>query len=216
MTVPARDVMLRIERPIERPEAADEEESPCPPPERELLLSMFRVLKDLHLYCEESGRGELVAEVVDALSMCTADFTALATRLRDRRPDERLPLVPPLARVQTSPLAARALGGGGGGDASVLSSPASLSSSPRSLRERGDEARQLESLDMEQLCGALLVVCCCCTCFVTCPFVCACRQSSDAVAGFLCNDKNGLVLEGDRPRTQRLLCLRLTHPASFD
>ena len=87
MTVPARDVMLRIERPIERPEAADEEESPCPPPERELLLSMFRVLKDLHLYCEESGRGELVAEVVDALSMCTADFTALATRLRDRRPD---------------------------------------------------------------------------------------------------------------------------------
>ena len=96
MTVPARDVMLRIERPIERPEAADEEESPCPPPERELLLSMFRVLKDLHLYCEESGRGELVAEVVDALSMCTADFTALATRLRDRRPDERLPLVPPL------------------------------------------------------------------------------------------------------------------------
>ena len=151
MTVPARDVMLRIERPIERPEAADEEESPCPPPERELLLSMFRVLKDLHLYCEESGRGELVAEVVDALSMCTADFTALATRLRDRRPDERLPLVPPLARVQTSPLAARALGGGGGGDASVLSSPASLSSSPRSLRERGDEARQLESLDMEQL-----------------------------------------------------------------
>ena len=59
MTVPARDVMLRIERPIERPEAADEEESPCPPPERELLLSMFRVLKDLHLYCEESGRGEL-------------------------------------------------------------------------------------------------------------------------------------------------------------
>ena len=149
MTVPARDVMLRIERPIERPEAADEEESPCPPPERELLLSMFRVLKDLHLYCEESGRGELVAEVVDALSMCTADFTALATRLRDRRPDERLPLVPPRA-PQTSPLAARALGGGGG-DASVLSSPASLSSSPRSLRERGDEARQLESLDMEQL-----------------------------------------------------------------
>ena len=80
MTVPARDVMLRIERPIERPEAADEEESPCPPPERELLLSMFRVLKDLHLYCEESGRGELVAEVVDALSMCTADFTALASK----------------------------------------------------------------------------------------------------------------------------------------
>ena len=142
MTVPARDVMLRIERPIERPEAADEEESPCPPPERELLLSMFRVLKDLHLYCEESGRGELVAEVVDALSMCTADFTALATRLRDRRPDERLPLVPPLARVQTSPLAARALGGGGGGDASVLSSPASLSSSPRWIRQCATSARE--------------------------------------------------------------------------
>ena len=118
MTVPARDVMLRIERPIERPEAADEEESPCPPPERELLLSMFRVLKDLHLYCERARRaGE---KVVDALSMHRRLHRA-RDAARDRRPAEgRLCAA---SRVQTSPLAAR----GGGGDASVLSSPASLS-----------------------------------------------------------------------------------------
>ena len=121
---------------------------------RPLLLSMFRVLKELLHYCEEHSRGDLAEEVAEALSMCQADFTKLKDRLHSgaaaggkqasKAKGERVAL----SKGSTSPLAIRteAPCDTPEGPASPPHDP--LADSPNS---NSHMLQQLEALDMEQL-----------------------------------------------------------------
>ena len=58
---------------------------------RPLLLSMFKVLKELFQHCEEHGRADLASDVVNALAMCQSDFSALAEQIRSFQAEHGLP-----------------------------------------------------------------------------------------------------------------------------
>ena len=109
---------------------------------RPLLLSMFRVLKELLLYCEEHSRADLAEEVAEALSMCQADFTNLKERLNAGRVD-RVGVDVQRSTLSLSPLACHTVG-------PVDSSP--LPDPPDSPSSNSHMLSQLvETLDIEQL-----------------------------------------------------------------
>ena len=118
---------------------------------RPLLLSMFRVLKELLLYCEEHSRADLAEEVAEALSMCQADFTKLKERLNAGRVDGvgvDGQVLPERSTLSLSPLASHTVGLAV--DAAAPSSPLHdpLADSPNS---NSHMLSQLETLDIEQL-----------------------------------------------------------------
>ena len=116
---------------------------------RPLLLSMFRVLKELLLYCEEHSRADLAEEVAEALSMCQADFTKLKERLNAGKA-ERIGVgdqVPPeRSTLSLSPLAIHTADDAAAAPSSPLHDP--LADSPNS---NSHMLSQLETLDIEQL-----------------------------------------------------------------
>ena len=118
---------------------------------RPLLLSMFRVLKELLHYCEEHSRSDLAEEVAEALSMCQADFTKLKERL-NAGTVERAGVdgqAPELSALQLSPLASHTAGpadDAAAAPSSPLQDP--LADSPNS---NSHMLSQLETLDIEQL-----------------------------------------------------------------
>ena len=118
---------------------------------RPLLLSMFRVLKELLHYCEEHSRSDLAEEVAEALSMCQADFTKLKERL-NAGTVERTGVdgqAPELSALQLSPLASHTAGpadDAAAAPSSPLQDP--LADSPNS---NSHMLSQLETLDIEQL-----------------------------------------------------------------
>ena len=119
---------------------------------RPLLLSMFRVLKELLLYCEEHSRADLAEEVAEALSMCQADFTKLKERLNAGRVDRvRVDgqVLPERSTLSPSPLASHTVGpadDAAAAPSSPLHDP--LADSPNS---NSHMLSQLETLDIEQL-----------------------------------------------------------------
>ena len=114
---------------------------------RPLLLSMFRVLKELLIYCEEHSRADLAEDVAEALSMCQTDFTKLKERLNAGVvPD---PERGALSRGEASPLAVRTAEPVDEATAMPTSPPHDpLADSPNS---NSHMLKQLEMLDMEQL-----------------------------------------------------------------
>ena len=118
---------------------------------RPLLLSMFRVLKELLHYCEEHSRSDLAEEVAEALSMCQADFTKLKERL-NAGTVERAGVdgqAPERSTLQLSPLATHTAGpadNAAAAPSSPLQDP--LADSPNS---NSHMLSQLETLDIEQL-----------------------------------------------------------------
>ena len=123
---------------------------------RPLLLSMFRVLKELLLYCEEHSRADLAEEVAEALSMCQTDFTMLKERLnaggaeRVEGDGQALPERSALMRGGISPLAIHTTEPADDAVAAAPTSPLHdpLADSPNS---NSHMLSQLETLDIEQL-----------------------------------------------------------------
>ena len=118
---------------------------------RPLLLSMFRVLKELLHYCEEHSRSDLAEEVAEALSMCQADFTKLKERL-NAGTVERAGVdgqAPERSTLQLSPLATHTAGPAD----NAAAAPSSPLQDPQadSPNSNSHMLSQLETLDIEQL-----------------------------------------------------------------
>ena len=122
---------------------------------------MFNVLKELYIHCEEHGRSDIGAEVVDALGMCQADFKELVVQLQRSSTDgvgggAELSH-PPLVAMSASPLAQRANSSGSltGELSPARQSPRepglATGAPPDSPDSNSRMLKQFESMDIEQL-----------------------------------------------------------------